>query len=162
MRAWYPASVTLFMTLSACGGGTLQQGATPRLRQPDVSQSMVGRWALVSLVRNGEDMTDRMRSAGVVSYYTFDADGTFRIVRGDSITETGTWSEDTTVSPKLFDHIPHVNGKTGPYVPGIFAIAGDTLTISLIGPNPERRHPTQFRSVLADHSWLLVYRRAPQ
>ncbi len=125
------------------------------------SQSVVGRWALVSLVRNGEDRTNLLTAAGAVRYYTFDVDGTFRIMLGDSTTETGRWSQDTTVSPKIFDHIPDVDGKPGPYVPGIFAIARDTLTISIIGPNPEHRHPTQFRSVLADSSWLLVYHRAP-
>lgn len=126
------------------------------------SQSVVGRWALVSLVRNGEDRTSLLAAASAVRYYTFNVDGTFRIMLGDSATETGRWSQDTTVSPKIFDHLPDADGKPGPYVPGIFAIRGDTLTISLIGPNPERRHPTQFRSVLADSSWLLVSRRAPQ
>lgn len=67
---------------------------------------------------------------------------------------------DTTESPAFFDHIPDVDGKPGPYVPGIFAIDGDTLRISIVGPNPARRHPTQFRSSPDDSSWLLVFRRA--
>jgi uncharacterized protein (TIGR03067 family) len=127
------------------------------------SQSVVGRWALITLVINGEDRTTRSATnTGVTKYYTFDANGRFRIASGDSVGETGTWSEDTTVSPKVFDHIPDVDGKPGPYVPGIFTIDGDTLKISIVAPNPARRHPTEFRSTPADGSWLLVFRRAPQ
>ena len=154
------ASVALITVIAACGDAASRssQGSDAVAGAP--SQSVVGRWALVSLVRNGDDLTSRIAAAGAVRYYTFNANGTFRITLSDSVTETGTWSQDTTVLPRVFDHIPDVQGKPGPYVPGIFAIAGDTLTISLVGPNPDRRHPTQFRSVLADSSWLLVYRRA--
>jgi uncharacterized protein (TIGR03067 family) len=107
------------------------------------------------------DETSRsVTNAGGVVYYAFKADGTFRIELGDSVRETGTWSVDTAASPKIFDHIPNVDGKPGPYIPGIFFIAGDTLTICIRGPNPERKHPTEFRSSAADSSWLLVYRRA--
>jgi uncharacterized protein (TIGR03067 family) len=122
---------------------------------------VIGRWALVTLVVNGVERTNRTApNTGAVRYYTFDANGRFQIALGDSVGETGTWLEDTTASPKVFDHIPDVNGMPGPYVPGIFAIAGDTLKISIIPPNPARRHPTQFRSSAADSSWLLVLRRA--
>ena len=112
-------------------------------------------------MRNGEDRTNAGNSSAV-RYYTFNVDGTFGITRGDSVVETGTWSQDTSVVPKGFDHIPNVNGRPGRYVPGIFAIAGDTLRIAIIPPNRERRRPTQFRSALEDSSWLLVYHRAPR
>ena len=124
---------------------------------------MVGRWALVSLAINGEDLTNRkVTNTGVVVYYTFSPNGRFRIARGDSVRETGAWSIDTAASPAFFDHIPDVDGKPGPFVPGIFAINGDTLRISIVAPNPARRHPTQFHSSLADSSWLLVLRRTAQ
>ena len=155
------AGIAIIALGGACGDKSSRADhALPLARAG--TQSVVGRWALVSLVRNGEDRTSLLTGAGAVRYYTFNGDGTFRIAQGDSTTETGRWSQDTTVSPKVFDHIPDVDGKPGPYVPGIFAISGDTLTISIVGPNPEHRHPTQFRSVAADGSWLLVYRRAPQ
>jgi hypothetical protein len=117
---------------------------------------------LVTLARNGEDQPGQSRANAAVVYYTFNADGTFRIVSADSVRETGTWSADTTVSPNVFDHVPDVDGKPGQYVPGIFVIDRDTLKISIIPPNPSRRHPTQFRSTPADSSWLLVFRRAPR
>ena len=162
MRFAHLAGIALIAVGGACGDKSPRvDQALPAVRSTG-SQSVVGRWALVSLVRNGDDLTDRVRSAGAVSYYTLNVDGTFRIVRGDSVAETGSWSQDTTLSPKTFDHVPDVDGKPGPYVPGIFATTDDTLTISIVGPNPEHRHPTQFRSVLADSSWLLGYRRAPQ
>lgn len=110
-------------------------------------------------MRSGEDRTSRGTGA---QYYTFKEDGTFRITRGDTVLETGTWSQDTTASPKTFDHTPNSVGRPGPYVAGIFAIDGDTLKVSFLPPNPTRRRPTQFRSVLDDRSWLLVYSRAPQ
>jgi uncharacterized protein (TIGR03067 family) len=163
LRDYHLASIALIVATATCGGASLHQGPTPLASRPSRSQSVVGRWALVTLVLNGEDRTNRnMTNAGAVAHYTFNADGTFRIVLGDSVRETGTWSVDTTVSPKVFDHIPDVDGKPGPYVPGIFAIEGDTLKISIIPPNPSRRHPTQFRSALADSSWLLVFTRAAQ
>jgi uncharacterized protein (TIGR03067 family) len=110
-------------------------------------------------VRNGEDRTN---PAAGTRHYTFSDDGSFRITRGDSVLETGTWSQDTTARPRIFDHIPNVNGRPGQYIPGIFEISGDTLRISILPPNPQRRRPTQFRSSPEDRSWLLVYvREAP-
>ena len=108
----------------------------PRAGLSNRSESVVGRWSLVSLVRNGVDETSRsVTNAGGVVYYVFKADGTFRIELGDSVRETGTWSVDTTVSPRLFDHIPDADGRPGPYVPGIYSIAGDTLTICIRAPS---------------------------
>ena len=92
-------------------------------------------------------------------HYTFKVSGTFRIESGDWVIEKGTWSANTTVSPKTFDHIPDVNGSPGPYVPGIYAIDGDTLRISILPPNPTNRRPTRFESTAADSSWLLVFTR---
>ena len=160
MHVYRLAGIALSVASSACGRTTAHQDPAPLAAPRGASQSLVGRWALVTLVRNGEDLTNRSAvTVGATVFYNFNADGTFRIVRGDSIRETGTWSQDTSVSPKLFDHIPDVDGRPGPFVPGIFAISGDSLTISIIPPNPTRRHPTAFRSTPADSSWLLVFRR---
>jgi uncharacterized protein (TIGR03067 family) len=163
LRVCSLACIALIAATEGCEDSSLHESAISRASRPNGSASVVGRWALVTLMRNGEPVTSRnVTSAGAVPYYTFNADGTFRIALGDSVRETGTWSVDATVSPKVFDHIPDVNGKPGPYVPGIFTIDGDTLKISIIPPNPARRHPTQFRSTAADSSWLLVYTRAAQ
>ena len=163
MRAHYPAVIAVLVATAGCGGSASHKDPIPLGNQPNGSRSVVGRWALVSLAINGVDRTKRsVTDAGAVVYYTFNADGRFRIVHGDSVSETGAWSVDTTKSPAFFDHIPDVNGKPGPYVPGIFAIDGDTLKISIVAPNPARRHPTQFRSSPADSSWLLVFRRAAE
>lgn len=148
MRVQHLVSSALVLATIACGG-------SPSLQSP------VGRWALVTLVRGGEDRTNQgVTRAGAVRYYTFNADGTFRIELGDSVTETGTWSVDTSVSPKIFDHIPDVHGRPGPYVPGIYAVDGNILKISILPPNPTNRRPTQFESTAADSSWLLIFKRA--
>lgn len=147
--------MTTVAMLLVSGRVLAQSGDDPegRSRAP----GLVGRWDLVRLMRAGEDRTNP--EAGVRTY-TFEADGTFRITRGETVVETGTWSQDTTARPMIFDHVPNVNGRPGRFVPGIFAIDGDSLVISILPPSPERRHPTQFRSVPEDRSWLLVYRRA--
>lgn len=156
-----PRVIAVLIATAACGVTATHQDPVPPGNRPHGSRSLVGRWALVSLVINGEDRTNRsVTTASAVVYYTFSADGRFRIVHGDSVSETGAWSVDTTMSPAYFDHIPDVDGKPGLYVPGIYAINGDTLRISIVAPNSARRHPTQFRSSPADGSWLLVLRRA--
>lgn len=160
MRIDRTTVIAVIVVVAACASNSgAREGQASRVSTPNGSLSIVGRWALVSLLRNGEDRTNP-GSSTVARHYTFNEDGTFRITRGDSVLETGTWSQDTTVVPRGFDHIPNVNGRPGRYVPGIFAIAGDTLKISIIPPNPERRRPTQFRSSPEDGSWLLVYLRA--
>lgn len=161
MRIVHSASIAIILATSACGRSASHQRSVSLANRPASSGSVVGRWALVSLARNGEDRTSpSTANVGSVVYYTFNADGTFRITLADSVRETGTWSVDTAKSPKVFDHVPDVDGKPGRYVPGIFAIDGDTLKISILPPNPARRHPTQFRSSSTDSSWLLVFRRA--
>ena len=159
MRINRLACLAMIAGSAACAGqGVVRtEAAAPAARHAG-SQGIAGRWALVLLMRSGEDRTNP--GAGV-RYYTFSEDGTFRITRGDSILETGTWSQDTTTSPRSFDHIPNVDGRPGRHVPGIFAITGDTLKISILPPNPAGRRPTQFRSAPEDRSWLLVYHRAP-
>lgn len=161
MRLGYIASFVAALTTNACGGGLSHGTPAPRSLRPVASQNIIGRWALLKLIRNGQDRTNRgAASPGPVAYYTFDVGGTFRIELGDSVVETGTWSADTTVSPKIFDHIPDADGRPGPHVPGIYTIAGDTLRISILPPNPAHRHPTRFESTAADNSWLLVFTRA--
>jgi uncharacterized protein (TIGR03067 family) len=157
-----PLAVIVIITIAgACGDQSRRGDHSSTTGGSTSSRSIVGRWVLDSLVANGEDLTDRVRS-GAIQYYTLNGDGTFRITSGDSVRETGTWSQDTTTSPMIFDHTPDVQGKPGPHVLGIFAITGDTLVVTLGRPNPEGRHPTEFHSARADSSWLLVYHRAPR
>jgi uncharacterized protein (TIGR03067 family) len=155
-----PLAAIVFVTLGgACGDQTRRDDHPSTTDGSDRSRSIVGRWALDSLVVHGQDYRAR---SGPTAYYTLNGDGTFRITRGDSVLETGTWSQDTTVSPMIFDHNADHAGKPGPRMLGIFAITGDTLVVTITGPNPEGRHPTTFHSALADSSWLLVYHRAPR
>lgn len=159
MRLTHLAGIVLITVGAACGG---ESGGGDRTAAGSASsRSIVGRWALDSIVIDGEDLTGGAKT-GAIAYYTLNRDGTFRITRGDSVLETGTWSQDTTVSPMIFDHNADHAGKPGPRMLGIFAITGDTLVVTITGPNPEGRHPTTFHSALADSSWLFVYHRTPQ
>lgn len=161
MRLGYVAFFAIVWATNACGGGSSYQSPAPRPSRSGTSQSIIGRWALVTLIRNGQERPARAGAgAGAVAYYTFDVGGRFRIELGDSLVETGAWSADSTVSPKVFDHIPDADGRPGPYVPGIYAIAGDTLRISILPPNPTHRRPIRFESTAVDSSWLLVFTRA--
>lgn len=159
MRITYLAGFVLITVGGACGDQSRRGDHSSPTAGSTSSQSIVGRWALDSLVVNGKDYRAR---SGPTAYYTLTGDGTFRITRGDSVMETGTWSQDTTVSPMIFDHNADHAGKPGPRMLGIFAITGDTLVVTITGPNPEGRHPTKFHSALADSSVLLVYHRAPR
>jgi hypothetical protein len=161
MRVYQLAGIALIAGTTACARISTHEEPAPIPSRRNASQSAVGRWALIGLMINGEDRISRNAVNGGASvFYTFGADGRFSIVSNDSIRETGAWSQDTTVLPKHFDHIPDVDGRPGPYVPGIFAVTGDTLRISLVAPNPARRHPSEFHSSPADSSWLLLFRRA--
>lgn len=157
MRITHLTGIVLITVVGACGDafGGRDHGTTGSAS----SRSIVGRWALDSLVINGKDF---MARTGAVAYYALNSDGTFRITRGDSVLETGTWSQDTTVSPMTFDHNADHAGKPGPRMLGIFGFTGDTLVVAITGPNPEGRHPPTFHSALADSTWLLVYHRAPR
>jgi len=161
MRTPCLASILLITVAGACGDHAPRGDHSSPAASSAGSRSMVGRWALDSIVVNGQDWTGGART-GAVAYYTLNGDGTFRITRGDSVLETGTWSQDTTVSPMIFDHNADHAGKPGPRMLGIFAITGDILVVTITGPNPEGRHPTTFHSALADSSALFVYHRAPQ
>jgi len=164
MRTTYLAGIVLITLAGACGDRSPPDSHSSAVSKSSASRSIVGRWALDSIVVFGEDWTGGMRARGAVAHYTLDLDGTFRITMGDSVLETGTWSQDTSASPMIFDHIPNVDGRPGPFVPGIFAITGDTLIVTITGGGPTsvRRRPTQFHSALADSSSLLVYHRVPQ
>lgn len=160
MRITYLAGIVLIVVGGACGDQSRRGDHASPPAGSTGSRSIVGRWALDSFVVNGQDWTAGVRS-GPIAYYTLNGDGTFRIMRGDSLMETGTWSQDTTTSPMIFDHNADHAGKPGPHVPGIFAITGDTLVVTIMAPNAEGRRPTQFHSTAADSTWLLKYHRAP-
>jgi uncharacterized protein (TIGR03067 family) len=160
MQRRYIAVLALDLAMTACGANAPPQSTAASPRPSPGSQAVVGRWALIAMVRNGEDVTKGgVTQDGAVRYYTFKDDQTFLIQLGDSVTETGTWAIDTTVSPKTFDHIPAKDGKPGPLVPGIYEVGGDVLKISFLPPNAENRRPTQFESTVPHGSFLFILKR---
>lgn len=161
MRIPRLAGIVLITVGGACGDQSRRGDHLSQTVGATSPRSIVGRWALDSFVMNGEDFTNEARS-GPTDYYTFNGDGTFHIMRADSLLVTGTWSQDTTVSPMTFDHNVDHAGKPGPRMLGIFAITGDTLIVTITVRHPDGRRPTKFHSALADSSELLVYHRAPR
>jgi len=96
---------------------------------------VVGRWALIAVLRNGEDVTrSGATQGGPVSIYEFKADGTFSITRGESVLETGTWMANAMVTPRTLDHARHVDGQPGRLIPGIYEVGGGVLKICVLPP----------------------------
>jgi uncharacterized protein (TIGR03067 family) len=160
MHLRYSLSVALNFAMTACAAKAGHQSAPVFVGASAASSAVVGRWALIAMVRNGEDVT----RGGVTQneptrYYTFKSDQTFLIQLGDSVTETGTWSTDTTILPKHFDHTPDQNGRPGPLVPGIYQVGGDVLKISFLPPNAGNKRPAQFEATASNGSFLFIMKR---
>lgn len=156
----YIAALALNLGMTACGANPPPQSTSSSSQPSAGPQAIVGRWALVAMMRNGVDVTSGgVTQDGAVRYYTFKGNRTFVIQLGDSVTETGTWSIDTTVSPKTFDHIPDKDGKPGPLVPGIYEVGGDVLKISILPPNADNKRPAQFEAAPSNGSFLFVMKR---
>ncbi len=131
--------------------GTLPAGAPTEL---------LGRWALIAVLRNGEDVTQAgLTQGGAVSVYDFKADGTFSIVRGETVIETGAWSADATTTPKTFDHIPNVDGRPGRFVPGIYETGRGILKICILPPSELNTRPTKCEAKPENRSRIYIMSR---
>jgi uncharacterized protein (TIGR03067 family) len=121
---------------------------------------LVGRWALIASIVDGEDITKAgITQAGAILQYTFKDDGTFIIAMGDSVRETGIWSTDATVSPKIFDHTWNTATGLGPMVHGIYESGGGILKVSMVAPTAVVR-PTTFESKAANGSRIYIFQRS--
>lgn len=146
----------------ACGIKGPAQDKPPNGGPVDPPNELVGRWALVSAMIDGEDVSKGgVTQTGPIRHYVFKADKTFVITVGDSVTETGTWSANPTVSPKIFDHTPKADTGQGPTVPGIYELGGDVLKISLLPPKSDPR-PTRFESKAANGSRIYIFKRVAE
>lgn len=153
-------SVLVATIVLACGcGGSLNSGRqAPPPGSASGSSSIVGTGAVIRALRGGQEVPSPFPD-GRIMHYTLTADGTFRITAGDATLETGTWSVDTAATPMGFDHIPIVDGRPGPLVPGIYAIVRDTLTVCFLPATPGRQRPTELQSSPDDGAWLMVFTR---
>jgi uncharacterized protein (TIGR03067 family) len=121
---------------------------------------LVGQWALIASIVDGEDVTKAgITQVGPVQRYTFKADGTFSIAVGDSVKETGLWSTDATVSPRVFDHTWNTPTGPGPTVHGIYELAGGILKVSMVSPTSTTR-PTKFESKAVNGSRIYIFQRS--
>lgn len=122
---------------------------------------LVGRWSLIAVIRNGIDTTRSGLTQGpVASVYDFKSDGTFTITLGEKVQETGTWSANATVTPKIFDHIPTLPNGRKPLVPGIYEVGGGVLKMCLLPASEANTHPTRCESLTENRSSIYIFMRA--
>ena len=153
-----PSLAALLVIAGGINGGALGKPS----KGSDPSNELVGRWALVATLVDGEDVTKGgVTQPGPVRHYVFNKDKTFRITVGDSVTETGIWSTNPFVSPKIFDHTWNTGTGLGPTVPGIYELGGEVLKISILPPNTEPR-PTRFESKASNGSRIYIFKRVPE
>lgn len=121
---------------------------------------VVGRWSLIAVIRNGEDVTRTGLTQGpVAAVYDFRSDGTFSIVFGDKIQETGMWSANATVTPKIFDHVPNLPNGRRPLVPGIYEVGGGALKMCLFPASEANTHPAKCEARAENRSSIYIFTR---
>jgi uncharacterized protein (TIGR03067 family) len=117
---------------------------------------------LIASIVDGEDVTKAgITQRGAILQYTFKEDGTFIIAVGDSVRETGIWSTDAAVSPKIFDHTWNTATGPGPMVHGIYESGGGILKLSMVAPTAPAR-PTTFESKVANGSRIYIFQRVSE
>lgn len=122
---------------------------------------LVGRWSLIAVIRNGIDTTRTGVTQGAVaSVYDFKSDGTFTISLGEKVQETGTWSANATVAPKIFDHVPNLPNGRKPLVPGIYEVGGGALKLCLLPASEANTHPARCESLADNRSSIYIFSRA--
>ena len=136
-----------------------QSGATATLAGGAPAE-IVGRWVLIAIIRNGEDVTQAgVTQGGDAFVYDFKADGTFTISRGETIAETGTWAANDMAVPKTFDHRRYVGGQLGRFLPGIYETGGDVLKMCLFPPSESNTRPPKCESKQENRSSIFIMKR---
>ena len=152
----------LLILVVACMNKYPNKGASMSGSPDHDFNKIVGRWAQVAVVINGDDMAKGgVTQDGPVRFYTFNSDSTFEITLADSIGEKGKWSINPNVSPKTFDHTDRI--EDAPYiVSGIYELGEDMFKICIWDPKHGKIHPSRFESKVENGSWILVLKRVPE
>lgn len=153
------ARIGLVLFLGVATVGAQSRPVTP---EPQTAPAeLVGRWALVAVIRDSRDVTlNGLTQGNSPAIYDFKRDGTFTIAIGDSVAETGTWSANAQVTPKIFDHIPNLPNGRRPRVPGIYEVGGGALKICLLPASEADTHPTACEARGGDRSSMYILTRA--
>ena len=157
------APVTVALLFLLCGASaSTQSPALPK--GPDAApEELLGRWSLIAVIRDGEDVTQRGLTQGAVAAtYDFKRDGTFSITVGDKVTETGAWAANAASVPKIFDHVPNLPNGRRPLVPGIYEVGGDALKMCLLRASEANTHPTKCEARATNGSSIYIFKRAAQ
>jgi uncharacterized protein (TIGR03067 family) len=129
---------------------------------PDAQpHELLGRWSLIAVIRDGEDTTrNGLTQGAVAAVYDFKSDGTFSIMVGEKTSETGTWSANATVVPKIFDHMPNLPNGKRPLVPGIYEVGGEAMKMCLLPASEANTHPTKCEARGANRSSIYIFKRS--
>lgn len=154
-----PILAATMVTLAQAQASVAQSRGTQELGKGAPAE-IVGRWALVATIRNGEDVTQAgVTQVGDALVYDFKADGTFSITRGERVTETGAWAADDKTVPKTFDHRRHVNGQLARFIPGIYETGGDILKMCLFPPSEANTRPAKCEAKAENRSSIYLLKR---
>lgn len=153
-------SAAVGLGLVVSGTLALAQAGSPAKAETHPAE-LVGRWSLIAVIRNGVDTTRTGVTQGpVASVYDFKSDGTFTISLGETVQETGTWSANATVTPKIFDHVPNLPNGRKPLVPGIYEVGGGALKMCLLPASEANTHPARCESLADNRSSIYIFTRA--
>lgn len=155
------ASATAALVLLLLGATTSTQSPTLP-KGPDAAPAeLVGRWSLIAVIRDGEDVTQRGLTQGAVAAtYDFRSDGTFSITVGDKVTETGAWAANARSVPRTFDHIPNLPNGRRPLVPGIYETGGGALKMCLLRASEANTRPTKCEARATNGSSIYIFTQA--
>jgi uncharacterized protein (TIGR03067 family) len=135
----------------------------PVVKPEDELKKLVGKWALIAQFEKGEDKTDGgVSQGGEIAYFTFKANKTFVIKKGEKVIEEGTWTIDTTTTPKRFDHKVTVGAAAliGRTSLGLYECAGDILKFCVADPGTKR--PARFQAKPDTGCTIFVMKRVPE
>lgn len=150
----------LLMSVPAVPNAAVDQQA---MSKPDEVKNLIGKWALIAAIIDGVDISEgSVTQGGEVTVYTFRADNTFTINRGSKTIEEGTWTADTSTSPKQFDHMPtHGNLKyNGTKSIGIYESNGEILKFCVT--LPDRPRPPRFRARPGTGDQIYIMKLIPE
>jgi uncharacterized protein (TIGR03067 family) len=115
----------------------------PVLAQPahEVDEDLQGTWTATTAERDGKAASD------VVDHQLSITGTRFQLVSRDGkVLYAGTLRLDRRATPAAIDFLHSEGDLKGKVWKGIYALAGDTLTICDNAPNPEKDRPTAFKA----------------
>lgn len=119
----------------------------------DAKSEFEGTWELVSLERDGKELTPQKDTKMVTT------GNRFVIKAGDKIIAAGTATYDASKKPKIVDVTYTEGPDKGKTLKGIYEVTGDTAKFCRAGA-PDQQRPTEFKTKAGTGGLASVYKRA--